>query len=820
MRPKTRHLPIALALLCLLALGCSAPEPPAQEAAEKPAPDLAALWASCVEDPTRLWDCCPHIRLSRTDPGLAARVEALQAAHPGHWAATYNGAYFHHATGEFALAREGYEAAAGLARAAGDPFGVGTSLYAAASLVAQADEDEQSVRLLERASVAARAAGDPELQTRILRRMANIHREAGRYWDERPPRLELLSLAEADRSDQAYRHAVYNLAENSRVLGLHDEATRGFERVLRLARQAGDSEFAARAEMTLGILALDARDGRALRLFESATATARGAGNETLEVYGEMLIGVALTRAGRYEEARERLLANLPRARERGGYERLGTLVYLADAERLSGHEESALERYRKILELATDVNEPEMERDALMGLAALQRSRGDADAAIETARRAEAMVESSRSNIAASSERTHFLQLRSNTYQLLAALLAQREPSDLAEPFAVLERAHARALREVLAGRSGAGEAAGAAAETLDLKAVQARLAPGDLLLEFLLGDEESSLLAIDAEGASFHALPPQTRIEAAVRAYRELLQRPASVWSARPSFRRFAGQGHELFDLLLGPVAGQVAAAGRLIVVPDRQLHLLPFEALLPEAPRAGEPLGFLGVSHAIEYLPAAALLGQGAGAGRGIDRVVVVAATRGRADLQLPALKNADEEVRAVVGAYPEGRAVVLDEDAASLRGLIDAAASPIDLLHLIAHAGMDEASGPRVLLHGSEEAGAWLDMETLARLEHAPRLAILSACDTARGELVGGEGILGLVRAFTLAGSRQVVASLWKVDDARTSVMMGRLHQELRAGTPPSEAMRYARAEMLAAGYEHPFHWAGLVLYGPD
>jgi len=294
--------------------------------------------------------------------------------------------------------------------------------------------------------------------------------------------------------------------------------------------------------------------------------------------------------------------------------------------------------------------------------------------------------------------------------------------------------------------------------------------------------------------------------------------------VWSARPSFRRFAEQGHELFDLLLEPVAGKVASARRLIVVPDRQLHLLPFEALLSRAPRADEPLAFVGVSHAIEYLPAAALLGRdadaGAGAGRGIDRVVVVAATRGRAALGLPALKHATDEVRAVVGAYPAERAVVLVEDAASLRGLSDAAARPIDVLHLIAHAGVDAAQGPRVLLHGAEGVDAWLDAETLARLEHAPRLAILSACDTARGELVGGEGILGLVRAFTLAGSRQVVASLWKVDDSRTSVMMGRLHQELRAGTPPSEAMRYARAEMLAAGYEHPFHWAGLVLYGPD
>ena len=771
--------------------------------------------------------CRRHIQLTRSDPGLAARLAELEAAHPESWAVKYVAGFHSQVLRELDAAEQQYRAALGLAREAGDSYGEASALYASATLAGHLGDDERHLDLLQQARVAARVSGDPALQTgirvfltRFLQHKATTCRDEGRYWDERPLRLELLSLADDERGEKAYRRAVYNLAENSRVLGLHDEASREFARVLRLARRTGDHAYAASAEMTLGILALDARDGRALRLFESATATARDAGDERLESYGEMLRGVALTRSGRHEEARERLLANLPRATAIGDYERMATLVYLAEAERLSGHEESALERYRQILELAAEVDSPEIERDALMGLAALQRALGESEAAIETARRAEAMVESMRSNIAVSSERAHFLQIRSNTYQVLAASLAQREPPDLSEPFAVMERAHARTLREVLAGRAGAEEVGegDASGGSLDLKTVQARLAPGDLLLEYLLGEEESSLLAIDAEQATFHALPPRDRIEAEVLAYREVLERPASVWTARPSFRRFEEQGHELFRLLLGPVAERIGAARKLIVVPDRQLHLLPFESLISEPPRPDRSLGFLAASHAIEYLPAAALLGRDAGPG--IDRVIVVAATSGRADLELPPLRHAAEEVRAVVGAYPEGRATLLEEDAASLERLTEAATQPIDVLHLIAHAGMDEASGPRVLLHGSEEAGAWLDVETLARLEHAPRLAILSACDTARGELVGGEGILGLVRAFTLAGSRQVVASLWKVDDARTSVMMGRLHQELRAGTPPSEAMRYARAEMLAAGYEHPFHWAGLVLYGAD
>ena len=124
------------------------------------------------------------------------------------------------------------------------------------------------------------------------------------------------------------------------------------------------------------------------------------------------------------------------------------------------------------------------------------------------------------------------------------------------------------------------------------------------------------------------------------------------------------------------------------------------------------------------------------------------------------------------------------------------------------------------GPRIALHSSADQEGWLDADALETLPAAPRLVILSACDTARGELVGGEGILGLVRAFTLAGSRQVVASLWKVDDERTSAFMGGLHRELRDGSRPSEALMRARRDLLAQGFEHPFYWAGLALYGSD
>jgi CHAT domain-containing protein/Tfp pilus assembly protein PilF len=88
-----------------------------------------------------------------------------------------------------------------------------------------------------------------------------------------------------------------------------------------------------------------------------------------------------------------------------------------------------------------------------------------------------------------------------------------------------------------------------------------------------------------------------------------------------------------------------------------------------------------------------------------------------------------------------------------------------------------------------------------------------LAVLSACETGLGEVAGGEGVLGLVRAFHVAGARNVVASLWRVDDDATAALMSRFYHRLWADkVPPLEALRQAQLEV----YRQPGRigeWAG-------
>jgi CHAT domain-containing protein len=93
--------------------------------------------------------------------------------------------------------------------------------------------------------------------------------------------------------------------------------------------------------------------------------------------------------------------------------------------------------------------------------------------------------------------------------------------------------------------------------------------------------------------------------------------------------------------------------------------------------------------------------------------------------------------------------------------------------------------------------------------------------LSACETGVGQLLPGEGLNSLSRAFEFAGCPNIVPSLWQIDDKATAAIMETFYKELAAGSPKDLALRKAKLAYLdqAIGTEgHPFYWAGNILIG--
>ncbi len=94
-----------------------------------------------------------------------------------------------------------------------------------------------------------------------------------------------------------------------------------------------------------------------------------------------------------------------------------------------------------------------------------------------------------------------------------------------------------------------------------------------------------------------------------------------------------------------------------------------------------------------------------------------------------------------------------------------------------------------------------------------------LVVLSACETGRGDVESAEGLIGLTRAFLVAGADRVLCSLWRVDDAATRALMEKFYEEWNKGRSMSEALDAARAHVRGQPkWKHPYYWAAWVFWG--
>jgi CHAT domain-containing protein len=154
---------------------------------------------------------------------------------------------------------------------------------------------------------------------------------------------------------------------------------------------------------------------------------------------------------------------------------------------------------------------------------------------------------------------------------------------------------------------------------------------------------------------------------------------------------------------------------------------------------------------------------------------------------------------------------------------------------DVLHLATHGIMDDTSPlySHVMLTKSGASGASgasrtdvdgrIEGRELLNMRLKADLVVLSACETARGHVANGEGMLGMSWALFAAGASTAALSLWQVDSASTTELMTAFHRgrQLSAKTPAptAQAMRAAQREILAnPEYRHPFYWAGFIVVG--
>ncbi|HEU4795025.1 MAG TPA: CHAT domain-containing protein, partial [Pyrinomonadaceae bacterium] len=317
------------------------------------------------------------------------------------------------------------------------------------------------------------------------------------------------------------------------------------------------------------------------------------------------------------------------------------------------------------------------------------------------------------------------------------------------------------------------------------------------------------------------------------------------------------------QLYDLLIKPAEEQLQAVKKICIVPDGALWNVPFQALHP-----GEQ-GYLLEQYALSYAPSLSVLremGRKANALRAARHRSNSLFTRVRADapgarpellaLGNPALNgetiakfrfshrdetlgplpDAEKEVNSLRRLYGANNSRVLIGEQAR-ESVVKADASKYDILHFATHATLDNRNPlySRIVLSRAEDEtheDGLLEAWEIMKLDLNAALTVLSACETARGRVAAGEGMIGISWALFVAGSPAAVVSQWKVDSARTSELMIEFHQNLlrqqrrepqRGASPPlskSEALRQSALKLMRGPYNHPTYWAGFILIGDD
>jgi len=372
---------------------------------------------------------------------------------------------------------------------------------------------------------------------------------------------------------------------------------------------------------------------------------------------------------------------------------------------------------------------------------------------------------------------------------------------------------------------------------EPLSLAGVQEMVKPGALVLAWSLGSEAGHLFAVGPEKGEFGVYPlavTEKKLRSDVARLRGLLSDPGVTPPGPLKFHL-----RRLSEMLLGPAANPMSRAERLVLLPEGPLFLVPFAALPHPAGGDGRPLAAslpLSVSASATLL--AEIRGQGAAKGSRLtafgdpsyegkekSAILRALARAHEGPFALDPLPGTRAEVAALGRLFPRGAALYLGGEATEER-----ASSPgkdTRILHFACHGFADERhpldSFLALALPGKETAGgddgllqAWEIFEEM-RLD--ADLVTLSACETALGKEVAGEGIVGLTRAFQYAGARSVLASLWRISDEATARLMTAFYGHIKEGAAKDEALRLAQCELMEDdATAHPFYWAAFVLTG--
>ncbi len=413
--------------------------------------------------------------------------------------------------------------------------------------------------------------------------------------------------------------------------------------------------------------------------------------------------------------------------------------------------------------------------------------------------------IESMRAGIRRASLRSDFLADKRDPYDALISLLLRLPDPPLDAVFSLMERSRARSFED---------HVQPAAASEVGLAAAQSALPPGTVLVEYWAAEDRVAALWTTRADAGVVRLRT-SEFSAGIEQFTHSLQSSGDGWKA----------GSQTLGRIL--LSG-IPSARRLLISPDGPLSELPFEALTNPATRR-----LLIEDAAVTYLPAARFLTSTDHRPRDIrppwqtqmvaygDPPLIGASILGAEKTWRP-IPAAAQEIESIAKDLPGASDIHLGP-AARKQDLLSRNFHGISLLHFSTHAVLDPENPDRsriLMASASGQADSLYQQEIYGLNLTGLDLATISACETARGPIVRGDGVRAFSQAFLAAGAAATVTSLWPAADRPTAEFMKQFYYFLARGEPKADALRSAKLQLLHShsALAQPRYWSTFLLYG--
>lgn len=360
---------------------------------------------------------------------------------------------------------------------------------------------------------------------------------------------------------------------------------------------------------------------------------------------------------------------------------------------------------------------------------------------------------------------------------------------------------------------------AAASVVHPVALSELQHALSPEQLLIEYVLANPTSYALAVTKSGVRAYPLPARAVIEGNATKYRDEIHAKLSD----PTL------GRTLFNELLAPIE-DYGNKTDLVIVPDGQLHLLPFSALVS----ANE---YVLSSHTVDVAPSSTAfellkkqseekekaempyIGVAAWTQKADSRNPILRAINGPKRKEFVPLPYSEAEVETIARDLPRPNTILLGANATETR-FKQISTESADVIHLALHGYADLDYPDRSALIFAPEVNGpddgLLQAREIRELHIRARLVTLSACDTGVGP-VGEADVANVVNAFIEAGADSVVSTLWDLEDESTEHLMTMFYSRLASHERKVDALRSAQLNLLHQGLP-PYFWAGVQIVG--